>query len=310
MSKKYILALSNSSNLQHLCCGPTVFLPNAQTYRQPYCHKVSHCNRAKPRSERRYYATAQGSPAPAHDDSPWPKMSTPTAVPTPYQIFQLHKAAPYSKRRFYQLVKLYHPDRHGHGCNIPGIDGLSPDIKMKRYRLVVAAHDILSDPARRKAYDLWGAGWNSHGDIGGAAHNRDPTIKTRWSGFHDNNSPAGNATWEDWEKWYRRDAADHQAPVYWSNGEFISYVSFVVLLMAIWQASRVNGHHKRFTEQVELIHNNASKNLHQRRSEARDLSSSDKAILRFVRAREASGIPTLSDVPHPEKPNEEDYLPP
>ncbi|KAI4245729.1 MAG: hypothetical protein L6R40_002257 [Gallowayella cf. fulva] len=236
-------------------------------------------------------------------------MAIASVHPTPYEIFQLQKAAPYSKRRFYQLVKLYHPDRHGHCCNIPDIDGLSHDIKMKRYRLVVAANDILSDPSRRRAYDLWGAGWNSHADIGGAAYNRDPSTKTRWSGYHDKNSPAHNATWEDWEKWYRRDMADHQSPVYCSNGEFVSFVAFVVFLSAIWQASRVDGHQKRFNEQVELIHNDASKDLHQRRTDTRGLSSNDKAILRFVRARDANGTPTLPEVPDPENLNGEDHLP-
>ncbi|KAL8803563.1 MAG: hypothetical protein Q9200_006154 [Gallowayella weberi] len=237
-------------------------------------------------------------------------MSTPSTVPTPYEIFQLQKTAPYSKRRFYELVKLYHPDRHGHCCSIPGVDGLPPDIKMKRYRLVVAANDILSDPARRKAYDLWGAGWSSHADIGGPAQNEDPSMKARWSGFHDNNSPAGNATWEDWEKWYRRDRPDRRAPVYCSNGEFISFVSFVVLLSAIWQASRVEGRQKRFNEQVEAVHRNASKDLQDRRRQARELSSNDKNVLRFVRAREASGIPTVSEVHDPEDLDEKDYLPP
>ncbi|KAL8774986.1 MAG: hypothetical protein Q9209_000465 [Squamulea sp. 1 TL-2023] len=162
---------------------------------------------------------------------------------------------------------------------------------MKRYRLVVAANSILSDPSRRRAYDLWGAGWTTHADVGGASHTLDPNLKTRWSGFQDDGSPAGNATWEDWEKWYRRDTPDHQTPVYCSNGEFISFVAFVVFLGALWQASRVEGHQKRFNEQVELVHNDASKNLHQRRSETRELSN-DKAILRFVRAREQSGTNT------------------
>ncbi|KAL8732157.1 MAG: hypothetical protein Q9166_002904 [cf. Caloplaca sp. 2 TL-2023] len=233
-------------------------------------------------------------------------MPSPSAIPTPYQIFQLQKAAPYSKGRFYELVKLYHPDRHGHCCNILDIDALSHDAKMKRYRLVVAANDILSDPSRRRAYDLWGAGWSGHADI----QNRDLAMKTPWSGFHDNSSPAGNATWEDWEKWYRRDTRASQTPIYCSNGEFISFVAFVVFLSAIWQASRVDGRQKRFNEQVELIHNDTSKSLHKRRSETKGLSSNDKAILSFVREREQSGIPTISQVPGSENLDDQEYLPP
>ncbi|KAL8913721.1 MAG: hypothetical protein Q9172_007228 [Xanthocarpia lactea] len=203
-------------------------------------------------------------------------MPAPSTIPTPYQIFQLQKTAPYSKGRFYELVKLYHPDRHGHCCNVPDIDGLSHDVKMKRYRLVVAANNILCDPSRRRAYDVSGAGWSTHSDVGDTL---DPNMRPRWSGFHDNGSPANNATWEDWEKWYRRGTPDHRGPVYCSNGEFISFVALVVMLSAIWQASRVEGHQKRFNEQVELIHNEASKNIHQRRNQTRELSN-DTAILR------------------------------
>ncbi|KAL8675414.1 MAG: hypothetical protein Q9168_000245 [Polycauliona sp. 1 TL-2023] len=230
-------------------------------------------------------------------------MPTPSTNPTPYQIFHLHKAAPYQKGRFYELVKLYHPDRHGYCCNVPHIDALPSDAKMKRYRLIVAANSILSDPIKRSAYDRWGAGWTHHTDVGGAPHTGDANMKSRWSGFHDNGSPAGNATWEDWEKWSRRGAPDHQSPVYCSNGEFISFVAFVVFLGAIWQASRLDGHQKSFNEQVELVHNDASKSLHQRRSETRG-SSNDKALLRFVRAREQRGIPSVSEmIPEPESTN-------
>ena len=50
------------------------------------------------------------SPGPKAGDERWP-----TALnPTPYDIFGHPKDAPYSKHRFYELVKLYHPDRHSH----------------------------------------------------------------------------------------------------------------------------------------------------------------------------------------------------
>ncbi|KAL8739238.1 MAG: hypothetical protein Q9181_000129 [Wetmoreana brouardii] len=213
-------------------------------------------------------------------------MPTPSAVPTPYQIFRLEKTAPYSKRRFYELVKLYHPDRHGHCCNIPHIDCLSPAAKMKRYRLVVAANDILSDPARRRAYDHSQAGWSDHPDIRGPAHGSDSRMKTRWSGFHDNGSAAKNATWEDWEKWYRRDEKAAQTPVYFSNGGFVFLVAFVAAASAIGQASRVGEHKDRFAERAELVHKECNSNLQQRKNETRELSDNDQAFLRLARRRE------------------------
>ncbi|KAL8997080.1 MAG: hypothetical protein Q9169_003570 [Polycauliona sp. 2 TL-2023] len=258
-------------------------MTSPQPHRRQSAHTASDNNNSRttgPKRQKETVAQTDNTPRPESGHPPWPEMPTPSTHPTPYQIFQLHKAAPYKKGPFYELVKLYHPDRHGHCCNVPLVDSLPDHIKMQRYRLIVAAHDILSDPTKRRAYDCWGAGWSTHTDVGGAPSAGNPDVKTRWSGFHDNGSPAGNATWEDWEKWYRRGTPDHQSPIYCSNGEFISFVAFVVFLSAIWQASRVDGHQKRFNEQVEQVHNDASKSLHRRRSETRE-SSNDKAILRF-----------------------------
>ena len=82
-------------------------------------------------------------------------------IPTPYQIFGQKKDSPYSKRKFYELVKLYHPDRHDYGSsgNLP-----SYTTKLERYRLIVAANDILSNPVKRAAYDRYGSGWNGQPD--------------------------------------------------------------------------------------------------------------------------------------------------
>ncbi len=67
----------------------------------------------------------------------WPT----SAHPTPYEILNLDKRTPYAKARFYELVKLYHPDSSHHGP-----DGLAPAARLERYRLVVAANGILGDP--------------------------------------------------------------------------------------------------------------------------------------------------------------------
>ncbi|KAL8987615.1 MAG: hypothetical protein Q9177_003194 [Variospora cf. flavescens] len=225
------------------------------------------------------------------------------------KIFQLQEKAPYSKRRFYELVKLYHPDRHAHSCHVPDVDCLSPDAKMKRYRLVVAANDILSDPSRRRAYDLFGAGWSTHPDNGGSAWSSDDTTRQRWSGFQDNNSPAGNATWEDWEKWHQRNSRGAQDPVYTSNGGFVSLVAFVVALSAMSQASRVDEHQQYFADRIELVHNDCHQNIQRRKDGTKELSNADLAILRFMRSREQGGIPAGCGVPHPDDCKQEGLLP-
>ncbi|KAJ5294806.1 hypothetical protein N7508_009627 [Penicillium antarcticum] len=42
--------------------------------------------------------------------------------------------------------------------------GLSKDERVERYRLIVAAHEILSDPQKRTAYDVYGIGWGVQPD--------------------------------------------------------------------------------------------------------------------------------------------------
>ncbi|KAL8973350.1 MAG: hypothetical protein Q9183_000043 [Haloplaca sp. 2 TL-2023] len=261
-------------------------------------------------AQHREYATVGDGNGPRSDDNllPWPESMSASAPPTPYQIFQMEKTALYSKRRFYELVKLYHPDRHAHFCNNPHIDRLSPDTKMKRYRLVVAANDILSDPSRRRAYDQREAGWSSHSDVGGPAHSWDSRTKARWSGFHDNGSAARNATWEDWEEWYRKDTKPPQTPVYFSNGGFVFLVAFVTAASAVGQASRVDEHKTRFDERAELVHMECNKNLQQRRNETRELSDKDQTALRLAQWR--SGRVGIGSGLHQEDLTEHEVKPP
>ena len=311
MSKKSIIALSSCCHFHSTCYRPSISTPSDKSCRSTSRNRKGHNSDNHRRMQRRRYATAQDQDThSAFSDLAWPKLPTPSAVPTPYQIFQLEKTAPYSKRRFYELVKLYHPDRHGHCCNIPHIDCLSPDAKMRRYRLVVAANDILSDPSRRTAYDQFGAGWSGHPDFGGTASNSGPAMRPRWSGFHDNNSPASNATWEDWERWHQRNSRGAQAPVYISNGGFITLVAFVAVFSAFSQASRVDEHQQFFADRVELVHNGCSTNIQQRKDETRELSGTEHHILRFMRSREQGGIPAKCGVPEPDDFNQEGLLPP
>ncbi|KAK6363090.1 hypothetical protein TWF730_000535 [Orbilia blumenaviensis] len=125
----------------------------------------------------------------------WP--TKPIAQLTPYEIFNQPHSSNYHKAHFYQLVKLYHPDcipPSDHPCSL-----LPKTTRTERFRLIVAANTLLSDPTKKKAYDEFGVGWNAiprHVDF------KRRTASTYASGPW-KNSPAGNATWEDWERWYR-----------------------------------------------------------------------------------------------------------
>jgi curved DNA-binding protein CbpA len=84
-----------------------------------------------------------------------PQWPLPADV-TPYNVLGLQPGQAYSKARYYELVKFYHPDRFlSVDSSLPG------DIRAQRYKLVVAAHEILRDPRKRSEYDRYGAGWTS-----------------------------------------------------------------------------------------------------------------------------------------------------
>ncbi|OCL06051.1 hypothetical protein AOQ84DRAFT_85833, partial [Glonium stellatum] len=106
-----------------------------------------------------HHSTRSGN---GSDDLAWPTATPPHAIPTPYQILALRHDEPYTKQRFYALVKLYHPDRHHHHYSSDSsraIASLPRSTRLERYRLLVAAHTLLSDPAKRRAYDRHGIGW-------------------------------------------------------------------------------------------------------------------------------------------------------
>ena len=209
-------------------------------------------------------------------------------MPTPYQIFGLKKGSPYSKRRFYELVKIYHPDRHNLESESSYTQALPRSMKTERYRLIVTAHEILSDPVKRSAYDTSGAGWDSRLDRCAPKYTWGPNNDKRWSGFDTNDSPFGNATWEDWEKWYQRDKAK-QEPVYFSNGGFLTLVLTTFLLAGFGQSIRVGDNSNAFQQQVEKAHDNASMAIQQSRTGSQTFGNRDERLQNFLRTRDTHG---------------------
>jgi DnaJ-class molecular chaperone len=131
-------------------------------------------------------------------DPIWPEPIPPRTAPTPYQILNLAQEGTYTKTHFYKLAKIYHPDRtqHEHLCP-SNVRKVPHAVRLERYRLIIAAHAILSDPVKRQAYDTVGAGWT--GSSGTCTTDR------KWYyGAHQKwaagEGPMYNATWEDWER--------------------------------------------------------------------------------------------------------------
>lgn len=247
---------------------------------------------------RSYAIVFNGHSSNNHEIHRWPQATTANAIPTPYQIFNLKKGSPYSKHRFYELVKLYHPDRHG------AYDGLSYATKLERYRLIVCANDILSDPIKRGAYDCYGAGWNGMPDV---SRNPEDGCGKGEKVWGNPNGPSQNATWEDWERWYAREADGPQEPRSVSNGAFVGLIVIFAALGGIGQATRVGNFSAGFVEQRDALHKNISKDLMRRRREtASSLGNREERIHHFLKQRDG-GVDPRDEAYHKLLPNPEVY---
>lgn len=282
---------------------PTGVVPTYSHFHCLYCHQSAplHISSSSYGSQRsrypyplkppfRCFATdhSNSPKAASSQDPPWPDLRSPNAVPTPYQIFRLKKDSPYSKRRFYELVKIYHPDRNSIETGSSDTNVLSRSTKTERYRLIVTAHEILSDPVKRSAYDKSGAGWDGRPDHGAPKYTWGQNNDARWSGFDRNDSPFRNATWEDWEKWYQRGKAK-QEPVYFSNGGFLVLVLTAVFLAGFEQSVRVGDYSSVFQRQVTKAHDDASKAIRQRKTESQGFGNKDERLKNFLRTRDPHG---------------------
>ena len=289
MLKKSSLLLPSPSNLNCLYCHQSATIHTSSYSRTsqrsncPHPRKTLFGCLANIRS-----STSQAAPL---KDPHWPDASSPSAVPTPYQIFGLEKGSPYSKRRFYELVKIYHPDRHNLESESSNTQSLPPSTKTERYRLIVTAHEILSDPVKRSAYDTSGAGWDGRLDHCVPKYTWGRNNDARRSGFDTNDSPFGNATWEDWEKWYQRDKAK-QEPVYFSNGGFLTLVLTTILLAGFGQSIRVGDYSNVFQQQIEKAHDNASMAIQQSKTESQAFGNRDERLQNFLRTRDSHGYGT------------------
>ena len=290
MLKKPSLLLSSYGNIQNLYYPHYTTAHSLNSQHSLDQAGITACRTGQRHTQKRRYASLRYKSedcSTSGDDLEWPESSSATKIPTPYQIFKQKKGAPYNKRRFYELVKIYHPDKHIHDELVFNPNCLSQAVKTERYRLVVAANDILSDPAKRKAYDIRGEGWGE--DAGAIRQHWREARGGRWSGFDDNDSPARCATWEDWEKWYQRDAPKTQRTQFFSNGGFIAVVFLCAVLGGMGELSRARNVHGTFLEQLELRHEKSSKDLKRAREETQQFGSRDTRVQSFLRTRDPVG---------------------
>ncbi|KAF2857809.1 hypothetical protein K470DRAFT_205121, partial [Piedraia hortae CBS 480.64] len=203
----------------------------------------------------------------------WPSPLPGNEAPTPYQIFAMGRNEHYTKTRFLQLAKIYHPDISHHS-------GLSRQVRLERYRLVVAAHHILSDPVKRSTYDRLGAGWERAIEVSERRSKRQDPI---WQ----------NATWEDWERFYQNcnDECTKKkctAPVYMPNSHFAVLVICLAILGSTANSWRAQESGSRIVEKRDNVHDQAARELRRLRHQASGLSDRDERIQWFLRSREAA----------------------
>lgn len=260
-------------------------------------------------NERRAYATIAGDNGSQrehvdHEPHAWPKAPKGQPHPTPYQILAMKSTATYSKTRYYELVKLYHPDR-GSSAPSSSSNDLPPAVKLERYRLIVAAHTILSDPTKRSAYDRFGAGWNGRAEVRGAGSSGHTSSAENPAGpfsrsWNDPNDPIWqNATWEDWQRYWEwrasREAGGSaarprpaQAPVYFRNSYFVVLVAILAMIGSTANSKRAHDAGTYFIEQRDLMHDRTAKELRRVKREAEGSSSRQDRIDWFLRNRDAT----------------------
>lgn len=236
------------------------------------------------RANTREYATVHDSSR-SHSSllpSKWPTGTK----PTPYQIFDQKVTTPYSKARFYELVKIYHPDRHR---QIPG-DTLTEEVRLERYRLVVAANEILSDPAKRRSYDLYGAGWGLLRTMDNSAYQ---AADRGWR--NEPGNPSMNATWEDWERWYGERSGEprqKQQTVFMSNELFVVVLCVFVIAGSMTQARRATTTTMNVVEMRDQRHEAISHEMATRRTQYGGMNRHER-VESFLRQRDAWTLPVI-----------------
>ncbi|PGH04034.1 hypothetical protein GX51_03704 [Blastomyces parvus] len=236
-----------------------------------------------PRCVRRFAHVHNSYPLGSEADLSWP--ATPTF--SPYDIFKQSRTEPYSKRRYYDLVKIYHPDSQNK--DNPFCKTVPEAIRVHRYRLIVAAHEILSDPVKRDAYDRYGHGWEHRTELFAEKKTKNMDVRyERGTGVDD--SIYRNATWEDWERWHRRHDPNPSQASTVSHGTFASFLILLMIFGGVGQAVTIGNYSSFVDERVKVADDKCAKLLHGRRQQTiAQMNSLDGRLQSFLIRRDPYG---------------------
>ncbi|KAE8255952.1 hypothetical protein A4X13_0g2860 [Tilletia indica] len=207
-------------------------------------------------------------------DSPSFPFPSHTPNPSPYQIFHLDsKATPAQiKSRYYDLVRLFHPDRHV---------STSPHDRKKveeRFKTVVKAYELLSDQRRRMSYDRYGFGWGDERRWGTERRgweNRGDPRSSRTGGGHDRYGWQQRRSSPTDDEYFYGFAAQQSSssttnkPRYLPNAHFISLLFLLTWSLALIQYSRLAQQASRATSRADKLHLDAAQSLKVAREAAR-----------------------------------------
>ena len=263
-------------------CGGLQFLSPLPSL-QPHPPLLTSQHSATAASQCKRFAHVHSSPF-IEEDYTWPSSSN----FSPYDVFRQDRAAPYSKRRFYQLVKIYHPDRP---CNEhPLCKNLPQSVRLQRYRVLVAAHELLSDPVKREAFDRCGQGWYHRAELFGA-RSKDAINMHYTKRREEDPTIFRNATWEDWEQWqHKRDGRQQQQSSPVSHGTFASLFLLLSLFGGVAQTVSAGKYSGYVEERVREVDKECGKLLEGRRQETvSQVGCKGERVQSFLKKRDPSG---------------------
>ena len=153
---------------------------------------------------------------------------------SPFEIFSLPSTATSKeiKARYYELVKIYHPDRCTTG---------DQQKHTKDFQAIVRAYELLSDTKKRQQYVDTGIGWTSDGaqskwdaDMEFIRRNYGHRRSTQFAGSYTPPYSRRSGGWDGEFYWstYHHPSTGRHKPVYSSNGAFISGLIFFVSVLA------------------------------------------------------------------------------